>query len=63
MSSADRFMPVHEPERAGAATASARTLLARHADVLVTMDDARREIRDGALFIRGNRIEQVGATS
>ena len=40
----------------------ARTLLARHADVLVTMDDARREIRDGALFIRGNRIEQVGAT-
>ena len=42
--------------------AAARTLLARHADVLVTMDDARREIRDGALFIRGNRIEQVGAT-
>jgi 8-oxoguanine deaminase len=40
----------------------ARTLLARHAEVLVTMDDARREIRDGALFIRGNRIEQVGAT-
>ena len=39
-----------------------RTLLARHADVLVTMDDARREIRDGALFVRGNRIEQVGAT-
>jgi len=40
----------------------ARTLLARHADVLVTMDDARREIRDGALLVRGNRIEQVGAT-
>jgi cytosine/adenosine deaminase-related metal-dependent hydrolase len=40
-----------------------RTLLARHADVLVTMDDARREIRDGALFVRGNRIEQVGTTA
>ncbi len=39
-----------------------RTLLARHADVLVTMDDARREICDGALFIRGNRIERVGTT-
>ena len=39
-----------------------RTLLARHADVLVTMDDGRREIPDGALFVRGNRIEQVGTT-
>jgi cytosine/adenosine deaminase-related metal-dependent hydrolase len=39
-----------------------RTLLARHADVLVTMDDQRREIRDGALFVRGNRIERVGTT-
>ncbi|MET0682100.1 MAG: 8-oxoguanine deaminase [Casimicrobiaceae bacterium] len=39
-----------------------RTLLARHADVLVTMDEARREICDGALFIRGNRIERVGTT-
>ncbi len=40
-----------------------RTLLARHADVLVTMDDARREIPDGALLVRGNRIEQVGTTA
>jgi len=40
-----------------------RTLLARHADVLVTMDDARREIPDGGLFVRGNRIEQVSATA
>ena len=39
------------------------TLIARHADVLVTMDDARREIEDGALFVRGNRIEAVGATA
>lgn len=39
-----------------------RTLLARHAEVLVTMDDERREIRDGALYVRGNQIEQVGPT-
>jgi cytosine/adenosine deaminase-related metal-dependent hydrolase len=56
-------MPVPKPEPAGTATAGARTLLARHADVLVTMDEARREIRDGALYIRGHRIEQVGATN
>ncbi|MBI3535995.1 MAG: 8-oxoguanine deaminase [Chloroflexi bacterium] len=39
------------------------TLLLKHADVLVTMDDARREIRDGALYVRDNVIEQVGATN
>ena len=39
-----------------------RTLLARHADVLVTMDDGRREIPDGGLFVRGNRIVEVGRT-
>jgi 8-oxoguanine deaminase len=39
-----------------------RTLLARHADVLVTMDDARREIPDGAIYVCANRIEQVGRT-
>jgi cytosine/adenosine deaminase-related metal-dependent hydrolase len=38
-------------------------LLVRHADVLVTMDGARRELRDAGLFIRGNRIEQVGPTA
>jgi 8-oxoguanine deaminase len=36
-----------------------RTLLLRHAHVLVTLDDARREIPDGAVFVRGNRIEQA----
>ena len=40
-----------------------RTLLVRNAQVLVTMDEKRREIRDGALFVKGNRIEAVGATS
>jgi 8-oxoguanine deaminase len=45
------------------AAAPERTLLVRHAHVLVTMDDSRREIRDGAVLVRGNRIEQVGASA
>lgn len=40
-----------------------KTLLAKNARVLVTMDDERREIPDGALFIRDNVIEQVGKTA
>ncbi len=39
------------------------TLLVKNAAVLVTMDDQRREIDDGALFIRDNVIEQVGKTA
>ncbi|MBN1201004.1 MAG: 8-oxoguanine deaminase [Anaerolineae bacterium] len=39
------------------------TLLAKHALILVTMDDERREIPDGALFVRDNVIEAVGITS
>ena len=31
--------------------------------MLVTMDDERREIRDGGLFIRDNVIEAVGAAA
>ena len=38
------------------------TLLVKHAAVLVTMDDHRREIPDGGLFIRDGFIEQVGRT-
>jgi cytosine/adenosine deaminase-related metal-dependent hydrolase len=38
------------------------TLLIKHASVLVTMDDHRREIPDGGLFIRGGFIEKVGPT-
>ncbi len=38
------------------------TLLIRNADLLVTMDDTRREIRNGGLFARDGFIEQVGAT-
>ena len=40
-----------------------KTLLIRHARRLVTMDGQRREIEDGAVFIRGNAIEAVGRTA
>jgi len=39
------------------------TLLVRHADILATMDDRRREIPDGGLFVRAGFIEQVGPTA
>lgn len=39
------------------------TLLVRHADLLLTLDNSRRRIRDGALFIRDNVIESVGPTT
>ncbi|MGB7087788.1 MAG: 8-oxoguanine deaminase [Phormidesmis sp.] len=35
------------------------TLLVKNIHTLVTMDNARREIRGGALFVRDNRIEQI----
>jgi cytosine/adenosine deaminase-related metal-dependent hydrolase len=37
------------------------TLLARHAAVLVTMDDRRRELTDAGLFARDGVIEAVGS--
>lgn len=40
-----------------------KTLLIKHARVLVTMDAERREIDDGAVFIRDNVIEQVGTSA
>ncbi|WP_420627295.1 8-oxoguanine deaminase [Candidatus Leptofilum sp.] len=39
------------------------TLLVKNTAVLVTMDDERREIVNGGLFVRGNVIKQVGPTS
>ncbi|MCB9008499.1 MAG: 8-oxoguanine deaminase [Ardenticatenaceae bacterium] len=39
------------------------TLLVKNTAVLVTMDDDRREIANGGLFIRDNVIEQVGPTA
>jgi 8-oxoguanine deaminase len=38
----------------------ARKILVRDIHMLVTMDDARREIPDGAMFIEGNVIKAVG---
>ena len=40
-----------------------RTLLVRNADVLVTMDEARREIRGGGVLVEGNRIAAVGSSA
>ena len=45
------------------AGAPAGTLLVRNADVLVTMDGRRREIRGGGLFAQGNTITAVGSSS
>lgn len=39
------------------------TVLLQHADLLVTMDASRREIADGAVFIRDGVIEAVGASA
>jgi cytosine/adenosine deaminase-related metal-dependent hydrolase len=39
------------------------TLLIRNAQLLVTMDARRREIADGAVFVRDNVIEAVGAST
>jgi 8-oxoguanine deaminase len=39
------------------------TLLAKNADILVTMDGERRELRDAGLFARDGFIERVGPTA
>jgi cytosine/adenosine deaminase-related metal-dependent hydrolase len=39
------------------------TLLVKNIDHLATFDDARREIKDGALFVRDNVIEAVGSNA
>jgi 8-oxoguanine deaminase len=36
------------------------TLLLKNADILATMDETRREIKGGSVFIRDNKIEAVG---
>ena len=40
-----------------------KTLLIKNADLLVTMDGQRREIRQGGMFIEDNRIKQVGPSA
>ncbi|MBE9101256.1 8-oxoguanine deaminase [Vacuolonema iberomarrocanum] len=39
------------------------TLLVKHIHTLVTMDGERREIENGAVFVRDRTIEQVGTTT
>jgi cytosine/adenosine deaminase-related metal-dependent hydrolase len=39
------------------------TLLVKHIQTLITMYTQRRELRDGAIFVRDNSFEQVGLTS
>jgi cytosine/adenosine deaminase-related metal-dependent hydrolase len=41
----------------------AKTLLVTNADILVTMDAARREIRGGGVYAEANRIVAVGPTA
>ncbi|TDV37953.1 cytosine/adenosine deaminase-related metal-dependent hydrolase [Paraburkholderia caballeronis] len=52
-----------DPAASRAATRAKKTLLVKHADVVVTMDGARREIRDGGLYVEDNRIVAVGPTA
>ena len=40
-----------------------RTLLLRNADILVTMDEVRREIAGGGVYIEDNRIVAVGPSA
>lgn len=39
------------------------TLLVKNIHTLVTMDAERREIKDGAIFVRNNVIKQIGTTA
>lgn len=50
-------------EPARAAAPRPKTMLVKNATVLVTMDANRREIKNGGLFIKDGRIEQVGPSA
>ena len=39
------------------------TLLVKNIDYLATFDDARRELKNAALYVRDNVIEAVGTTA
>lgn len=52
-------MTLHSPEQKG--NGMQRTLLLKNAEVVVCMDDAQREIRNGSIYIKDDRIEAVGA--
>ena len=38
------------------------TLLIHNADCIATLDDTRRELRQGYVFIRDGKIESLGST-
>ena len=42
------------------ADGAGRTLLIRNATCVATFDDARTELRDASVFVRGHRIEAIG---
>ncbi len=48
---------------ADARNESAPTLLIRNAACIATFDDARRELRDASVLVRGHRIEAIGAAA
>ena len=45
------------------AQSDGRTLLVKNIHTLVTMDEQRREIRNGAILVRGNVIDDIGTTA
>lgn len=47
----------------GSGVENMATLLIKHAERIVTMDDHRREIKDGGIFVKNGFIEQVGPTA
>lgn len=64
VSNANRNQPASGSSISGLAPAPVpRTLLVKHATVMVTMDDERREIKDGGLYIENGQIKKVGPTS
>jgi cytosine/adenosine deaminase-related metal-dependent hydrolase len=53
----------HEVRKTSSGKDDGRTLLVKNIHILVTMDEKRREIPNGALFVRGNVIDAVGTTA
>lgn len=53
----------HFQGRETSSPSKGKTLLLKNADWVVTMDDARREIQQGCVYVRGNTIEAVGKES
>jgi 8-oxoguanine deaminase len=56
-------MPSIDPERFQNKDEHMPTLLVKNAELLVTMDDARRRIPDGGLYVEDNVIRRVGPTA